>query len=731
MPYMPDRFHDPVQDADRIAALQETGLLDSAPEESFDRLARLAARLARAPVGLVNLVAADRQFSKSCVAPAEWPNARDLPLEHSFCKHAIRSGKPLLITDARTDPRVAGSRVVSEAGVRSYAGVPLVTAAGHALGTLCVADFTPREWSAEVIDTLVDLAAAVTTEIELRRSVRETEAAERLTREIDEERQEKSALLASTTEGIYGIDPRGRCTFINPAGAQMLGFTVAECLGEHMHRLIHHSHADGSPYPESECPIYRAYRDGREIQVEDEVLWRSDGSRFAASYSSAPIREGDRIRGAVVTFRDISRRRRAEETQRFFSRASKVLAASSLDYTATLRALVQLAAPALADWCSLHMLRPDGEIERLEIAHADPASEHLVRALAGYPVDVNRPNPATEVLKTGEPVLIPEIAEAMLESVAQDPRHLELLRAVGMRSGMVVPLIARGRILGSLTCISTDSTRPLTGDDLDIAQEFANRAALAVDNARLFHESEQVSHSKSEFLATVSHELRTPLNAVIGYTQLMLEGVPEPLPEGLRRYTDRISLSARHLLDMIEEILSFARLETGGEPLRLGRVELREVTAEVDAIAAPLAAAKGLHFAVRAPEAVELHTDLRKLRQILRNLVDNAIKFTDRGSVVLEVEQEGESVLFHVTDTGIGIAPADRDTIFEPFRQLEQSSTRVAGGTGLGLSLTGRLVRLLGGTLQLESEPGQGSRFTVCLPLAPPVDRTGTKEIAR
>jgi PAS domain S-box-containing protein len=718
---MLDQARDPLQDPNRLQALQATGLLDSAPEESFDRVARLAVRFAHAPLALVNLVAAERQFSKSCVGPDGWLAGRSLPIEDSFCKHAVRSRQPLVIPDARRDPRVAESRVVADAGVVAYAGVPLITSDGHALGTLCVADFEPREWTEEVVDTLSELADSVTTEIELRRAVRETEAAERLAGEIDEERQEKSALLASTTDGIFGVDPHGRCTFINPAGASLLGLAMDECLGKHMHRLIHHTRPDGSPYPEEACPIFRAYREGRVVAVEDDVFWRKGGTAFPASYTSAPICRGTSVRGAVVTFRDISRQKQEDAVQRFHSQASKVLAASSLDYKATLRALVRLSVPALGDWCGLYMLSGDGGIERLEVAHADPGKEHLARALAAYPVDPGSPNPAVTVLRTGEPVLIPEVTEATLEAVAQDARHLELLRGMGMRSAMVVPLIARGRILGSLTCISSDAAKRLGAEEVEIAQEFANRAALAVDNARLFHESQQVSLTKSEFLATVSHELRTPLNAVIGYTQLMLEGVPEPLPAGLRPYTERISLSARHLLDMIEEILSFARLETGSEPVRLQRVDVREVVAEVDAIAAPLAAAKRLGFHARLPEGeMHLRTDLRKLRQILRNLVDNAIKFTYQGSVTLEVERADERLLFHVSDTGIGIEQGDRDRIFEPFRQLEQSSTRAAGGTGLGLSLTRRLVRLLGGSLEVESQPGQGSRFTVCLPLTPP-----------
>jgi PAS domain S-box-containing protein len=835
--------HDPK----RILAVRETRLLDTAPEEAFDRLARLASRFLGTPAAAVTLVDEDRQFLKSCIGiPEPWASRREMPMAYSYCQHAVASREPLLIRDAREHPLVKDSPAVSENRAIAYLGIPLVTSAGHALGTLCVIDDHPREWTPEQVEVLRELAASVMTEIELRAAVRETEAAETLGDIAERERREKTALLESSAEGIYGIDDQGRCTFLNPAASRMLGYSPEEALGRNMHQLIHHTRADGSAYPEGECPIYQAFHEGRPVRVDEDVLWRKDGTRFPAEYSSSPIYSGGAVRGAVVTLQDITERKRAEErlrqseeryrilaetapdaivtmdedsvivyanpateqvfgctpaeligqsmtlliperlrrahragvvryletgkrhipwrglelpglhksgkevtlevafaehvqegrhlftgtmrditerkreeeVQRLFIRASQTLSAASLDYTETLRSLARLSVPALGDWCSVYVVREGGGVERLEITHADPQKESLARALGEYPVDPQGAHPALRVLETGESVLLPDVPESLIEAVAQDDDHLRILRGLGVRSAMVVPLRARGRILGALTLATAESGRRYREEDLATAQEFASRAALAVDNARLLHESQEANRAKSEFLAAISHELRTPLNAMTGYTALMREGIPEPLPPQSLQYVERISLSSQHLLQLIEEILTFSRLETGREEVSAQLVDVAHLADEVRAIIEPLAAEKGLRFVMEIPDhPLQLETDPRKVRQILLNLLDNAVKFTETGEVGFSARQDDGAIVFEVRDTGVGIAAEDQRRIYDAFWQVEQGNTRTAGGTGLGLSVTRRLVQLLGGSIDLQSRPGRGTTFAVRLPV--------------
>ncbi|MDQ3557260.1 MAG: CHASE domain-containing protein [Gemmatimonadota bacterium] len=239
---------------------------------------------------------------------------------------------------------------------------------------------------------------------------------------------------------------------------------------------------------------------------------------------------------------------------------------------------------------------------------------------------------------------------------------------------------------------------------------------LALSERHARRQAEQANRTKGGFLATMSHELRTPLNAMIGYTELLRMGIPDPIPPRAKEQVERIDRAARHLLSLIEEILTFSRLDAGRETVRVEPVDLPDLVHEVVAIIQPLANTKGLHFHAPEPPAAPLRTDPRKLRQILINLLGNAVKFTDRGEIRFEVEAEEGGVAFRVQDTGIGIAPEDLERIWEPFRQVDNAKTRSVGGTGLGLSVSRQLARLLSGKITVESTPEEGSTFTLWLP---------------
>lgn len=281
----------------RLAALHRTGLLDSAEEEAFDRLTRLASRLLRSPVALVCLVDEDRQFFKSHVGLTDQRlTARQTPLSHSFCKFLIPTPEPLVIGNAREHPLVADNPAVPDFGIMAYAGMPLVTDDGQVLGSFCVIDTEPRDWTEEEMSVLRDLAGPVMAEIKLRLAAREAERRAR----------ETAAILDAAGEGIFGIDGEGRCTFINPAASRMLGWEPGEALGKEMHSLIHHSCRE-------ECPIFRVLETGEACCVESDLLWRRDHTPFHARYSASPVIEEGVIRGAVATFTDITQRVRLEE----------------------------------------------------------------------------------------------------------------------------------------------------------------------------------------------------------------------------------------------------------------------------------------------------------------------------------------------------------------------------------------------------------------------------------
>lgn len=321
------------------------------------------------------------------------------------------------------------------------------------------------------------------------------------------------------------------------------------------------------------------------------------------------------------------------------------------------------------------------------------------------------------------------------DDITSDPRYGHNRPYSGMpeghlpvRSYLAVPVVSRyGGVLGGLF-FGHPNPGMFTERHERIVSGIAGWAATAMDNARLYEAehrarmaAEEANRAKSDFLTTMSHELRTPLNAMIGYTDLWRMGIPEQLPARVLEQVERVRFSARHLLELIEEILTYSRIEAAQETVELETIALADLVQSVAAVVEPLALAKGLRFALEGPASETiLHTDPRKVRQIAINLLSNAVKFTDDGEVALEVREVGDDVVFEVRDTGIGIAADDLERIFEPFWQVRQSTPDRPAGTGLGLAVSRRLARLLGGDILPKSVEGQGTTFIVTLPARTP-----------
>jgi two-component system sensor histidine kinase/response regulator len=253
---------------------------------------------------------------------------------------------------------------------------------------------------------------------------------------------------------------------------------------------------------------------------------------------------------------------------------------------------------------------------------------------------------------------------------------------------------------------------------LVVASEVTDLVAARLSAEAAQREAVDASRAKSDFLARMSHELRTPLAAIIGYGELLADGITGPVNEEQAKQLTRIRWSANHLLSIIDEILTLARMEAGKERVDVHNVDVPPLLESVASMAEPLAAAKGLSFELRLPkEEVTLRTDPMKLRQVLLNLISNAVKYTDTGTVALSGDRADGHVHFLVSDTGVGVAEDHLEKIFEPFWQVEQTTTRRAGGTGLGLAVTRQFVDLLGGTIDVNSTLGKGSTFRVSLPV--------------
>jgi len=437
---------------------------------------------------------------------------------------------------------------------------------------------------------------------------------------------------------------------------------------------------------------------------------RSDYLRWEEERNAALEREAD-VRSSL---------RAAERSAAFLAEATSILAASSLEVHGTVKSLARLAVSRLADWCVVYTIGADRKVRRSEVAHRSPEREELMQQLLATPLQPRRKHPVLAVIRTGLPELAPNVTEDMLRIIAGSPNQLDALRELGMSTAMFAPLIARGRVLGGIVFAGIDPARPFTEEDLRLADELARRAAIAIDNARLYADAQDANRAKSDFLAIVSHELRTPLNAIMGYADLIDSGISGQVSEKQRQQLGRVRASARHLLQLIEEILSFARLESGGTELELESTTIEALAEDVTALIEPLSEGKSLALNVEVQDgATIITTDVGKARQILVNLLSNAVKFTRQGTVTLAAHVEKQHVLFEVRDTGIGIDPEVAHRIFDPFWQAEKPNTRRVGGTGLGLSIARRFASLLNGDIRLDSQVGRGSSFTLRLPLQP------------
>jgi PAS domain S-box-containing protein len=545
------------------------------------------------------------------------------------------------------------------------------------------------------------------------RDMTERHAAER---RADESRALLHAILNNTTDAIFVKDLEGRYLAINLAGAAVLHRTPDEVVGHTNFDFLESEIAEALRQGELEV-----LRTGATVQKEDLVKVDAVPRYYLSARGLWRDAEGV-IAGIVGIATDITDRRRREKATSLLADAGRVLA-ESLDFRITLNAVARLVTPALADWCTVVLLNGAGELETLAVAHADPEKVAWAREVGErYPVDASSPTGVPRVVRTGTSEVYTDITDEMLVGAAKDREHLELLRHLGMRSVMIVPIQAHGRTLGALTLIGAESGRQFTQADLPIVEELARRSALAIENAELFQAAAAANRAKSEFLASMSHELRTPLNAILGYTSLLADGITGPVIPAQQEQLLRIRASATHLLGLIDEVLSFSRLEAGREQLSMHEVDVRGVLDEAAALVRPMAAAKQLPLEIDPPPAtggpLRLQSDVLKLRQILVNLLTNAVKFTDHGSVTLSARADADDVVFTVTDTGIGIPSSHLEHVFDAFWQVEQAASRRVGGTGLGLSVTRRLARLLGGDVSVRSAPGQGSTFTVRLPRA-------------
>jgi signal transduction histidine kinase len=447
-----------------------------------------------------------------------------------------------------------------------------------------------------------------------------------------------------------------------------------------------------------------------EVHTGDELETLADqfnrmAEQLQESYSRLEQKVEERTRDLAQSVREL---KALEEVGR--------AVASSLDLKSVLATVVTRAVEiAQAEGGAIYEYDEAHKVFRLAEAHGlDPSLVEAIRALR-----IGRDESQLgEAAKQREPIVIPDLAER--------PNYplRDLTLAAGFQSALVVPLVGAEGTLGALV-VQRRASGAFPSSTVGLMQTFANQSVLAMHNARLFHEVEEkgeqlqiANQHKSQFFANMSHELRTPLNAVLGYTELIVDGLYGDIPDKAKEVLDRVQINGRHLLGLINDVLDLSKIEAGQLKLSLEDYSMQSIVDSVVASTGSLAHAKGL--SIRSSVAENLpagHGDERRLTQVLLNLVGNAIKFTDTGEVEINAQAANGTFDVAVRDTGPGIAPQDQARIFEDFQQIDNTSTRHKGGTGLGLAIARRFVEMHGGTLTVDSTLGVGSTFHMLLPV--------------
>lgn len=420
----------------------------------------------------------------------------------------------------------------------------------------------------------------------------------------------------------------------------------------------------------------------------------------------------------------------AEESRRraaFLAEAGRLLAESA-DQTNTLIAMTKLALPTLGDWCIVDVLEDGGAIRRLGIYHSDLGKQRLAHELkARWTPKPGDPFGAAAMLGKIETIAITHDVEAALAAAAHGSENLDILHRMGVSSLLSVPLVARRKLLGAITFVTSQHGGRYDTPDIQLAEDLAYRAALALDNAQMYdaalvlrESAEAANRAKTAFLGAMSHELRTPLNAIGGYIDLLDMGLRGPVTDQQHADFARVRTSQQHLVLLITEILNFVRVGAGGVSYAVADINACDAMTHAVNLIEPLFGQRGIVFdGITGDSSVVARADPERVTQILVNLLSNAIKFTPaEGHIGANYAALGSVVTMQISDTGIGIEEEKLEGIFEPFVQVKDGLADRASGVGLGLAISRDLARAMKGELSVTSKPGKGSRFTLTLPRA-------------
>jgi PAS domain S-box-containing protein len=675
----------PLNEDERLEALYRFGVLDSPPEKAFDRLTRRAAILFDAPVSLISLVDKQRQWMKSCFGLEG--RQFETPRNVAFCAYTILTDRPLVITDATADDRFRQNPLVlGEPYIRFYVGVPLLTADGFAVGSLCVLGFEPRPApNAKQLQTLQELAGEVIEQLEFfharnqldilsRNLQRRNKQVEQQELRLRDAELMASLALESGGMGYWKRNLENDAVTWSPRTYELVGHVPTEppLTSAKLLERIH---------PEDRA-VFRAGAQKTVHQMEYRVVLPGETIRWLSSRGKRVV-GADGIEYSCGLVWDITAKHAAEEEIRKREEFFRAL------NTACPVGIFRANQEGSVEHCNTRLLQICGLQEEESLGFGFQKCIH--------PEDRERTlNNYRNAIAAGR-----EFEEDCRLLLPDGTIHWVCVRAVFTQKTSRTP----GYIVGTVEDVTS---RYVVSEELNRAKD----------------EAEKADRAKSQFLANMSHEIRTPLNGLLGTINLLLD--TDLTPEQ-REFVVIAENSGESLLRLLTDLLDITKAETGMLVIEHSLFDLKRTIQDCLNLFRPKAAEKGLHLELSYSGELpsQFIGDAVRVNQIVLNFLSNAIKFTNSGQVGISVSSVDPGsgsplVRIAVWDTGIGIPEAARNRLFSRFMQVDSSSTRRFGGTGLGLSICKQLSELMGGSVGYTTETGRGSKFWVDLPLFSP-----------
>ena len=568
----------------------------------------------------------------------------------------------------------------------------------------------PRRWLSAVIYPLKDADGRVREVVLIHEDITARYRAEEALRESERRFRQ---LADSMPQIVWTARPDGEIDFLNRRWTEFTG--LPQSVGnEGWAQILHPDEAQSASERWA-----ASVQSGAPFEMEMRLLDRRQRTyRWHLIRTVAVHDESGKVARWFGTGTDIHEQKLAGESSRYLAEASAALA-NVVDYESTLQKIANLAVPYFADWSAVDVVEGEG-LRRLAVAHQDPAKVQLAHELMHqYPPDPQSPSGVAAVVRTGKPVIVSDLTNELLVQGAKDDRHLGLIRSLGLKSYICVPLVVSGNTFGALTFATAESSRRYTEADLALATDLANRAAVAVENTLLYLALRETDRRKDEFLATLAHELRNPLAPIRNALQILK--IPRVDEESVGRSRDMMERQVDQLVRLVDDLLDVSRVMRGKIEIRRERVELATVLARAVETVQPLIDSQGHELSVRlTAESLPVDADPLRLTQVVGNLLTNAAKYTEpNGRIWLTAERTGDMAVLRVRDTGIGIDAQMLSRIFELFVQADHASTKAHGGLGIGLTLVKNLVEMHNGAVEARSAGlGKGSEFVVRLPLS-------------